>query len=232
MTDGFRLRLNISDLDRQRLDQKAAYDNPTPTRIMDVNSKNRYLVKPRTCGLACKCDAEVVSVQWARSDKQVAHVLNQRMDRIYSRIGDNNIECAGKHIGWATAALSMGRDWTSGQDYKRPWDRDYEGRGSHYFPDWEEFLKVHSRYAPQSVEEVYGDRLTVLTRTNGTQYAFLSWHNQIWKAKEKALSEIWAKIQATRDQIGTARFIDVMLLTRYAFIYAPYLEDEQRGRYS
>ena len=164
-----------------------------------------------------------------RSDKQLAHVLNLRMDKIYSRIGDGDIECAGKHIGWATAALSMGRDWTTGQDYLRPWDthkaKNGDMRGADYIRDWQEFRTRFDGYGMTlpSPEEQYGDRLTVIGNS-----AFIEWTDDRYARQEKWLDETWAKIQAMRDEIGTARFIDVMLLTRYAWIYAPYLEDEQR----
>ncbi len=248
MTDGFRLTLNISDLDRQRLDQKAAWaktiaqdsaPNPLPsdfvpsekditTKVVDTDTGNAFWVKPQACGLECYCDAEVVSVRWARSDKQLAHVLNQRMDRIYSRIGDGDIECAGKHIGWATAALSMGREWTTGLDYLRPWSthkaKNGDMRGASYIKNWQEFRTRFDGYGLDPIpEERYGDRLTVIGEA-----AFIEWTDEHYARQEKWLSETWAKITKTRDQIGTARFIDVMLLTRYAWIYKSYLEDEQR----
>ena len=45
--------------------------------------------------------------------------MNNALNGIW-RMGDRD-ECSVKHIGHATAALAMGRDWTDGLDYDTPW---------------------------------------------------------------------------------------------------------------
>ena len=160
-----------------------------------------------------------------RSDKQIAHYLNQKMDKIW-RIGDRSIECAVKHIGWGAAALAVGKDWTDGLDYQRPWAYGYpengEFRGAHYIDDWEDFCSLpwNDEISP---EERYGDRLTVIGNS-----AFIDWHDSVYNRLEARLADAWGSIVTVRDQLGEKRFHDCMMLTKYAPFFEDYFKDMLR----
>lgn len=151
-----------------------------------------------------------------RSDKQLAYNLNQKMDKMYSKIGDGDIECAGKHIAWAAAALSVGLDWTDGLDYKRPWatyEHKYgDFRGADYIRDWEAFRSKFERDDIKP-EEIYGDRLHLVDGS-----AFIDWADARYELEEGRLANAWSNIVKVRDAIGAERFNQVMLLTKYAVI--------------
>jgi hypothetical protein len=75
----------------------------------------------------------------ARSVAQDAAIYNRVLDGIW-RLGDRD-ECSIKHIGWATAAIGAGLDWSDGLDYNTPWPTP--------FPEdmnpWEEKLLAQKR---------------------------------------------------------------------------------------
>lgn len=160
-----------------------------------------------------------------RSDKQIAHYLNQKMDKIW-RIGDRDIECAGKHIGWGAAALAVGKDWTDGLDYQRPWAYGYpengDFRGAHYIDDWEGFRSRTSR-EEISPEERYGDRLTVIDNS-----AFIDWNDSYYNKQEARLADAWESIVTVRNQLGEKRFHDCMMRTRYYGHFEDYVESMLR----
>lgn len=153
--------------------------------------------------------------------KMEAHRMNQKLDKIW-RIGDKDIECAGKHIGWGTAALAVGLSWEDGLDYLRPWDSfGSDKRGADYIPDWDQLIQEWADHG-KIATEIYSDRLV---HRDGDDYAFIRWTDERFEQTEKALSGQWAKVVEVRDRVGCDTFVEVMRLTRYQGLFDGYLDD-------
>lgn len=119
--------------------------------------------------------------------------MNNALNGIW-RMGDRD-ECSVKHIGHATAALAMGRDWTDGLDYDKPWGRD---------EDWMP-LETYYRLHPDGLDdvEIFGD------------WAMIPWDEKRKQMENAQLGKRWAKVQAKRDAWGVDRFHEVMQATKF-----------------
>ncbi len=157
-----------------------------------------------------------------RSDKQIAHYLNQKMDKIW-RIGDRGIECAGKHICWGAAALAVGKDWTDGLDYPRPWSCS-SATDTRGYAIVDDSLLKRMRVDPK----IYGDRLQTFEEESGEIWHTIDWHDKEYNAKEARLADAWESVVTVRDQLGEKRFHDCMMRTRYYGHFEDYVESMLR----
>ena len=137
----------------------------------------------------------------ATSIKQDAARLNMTLDAIW-RSGDQD-ECSIKHISYATAALSVGLDWTDGLDYKTPF-------GGH--SDWIEASVWGDKPVPERAEFVEADEWS-------PAYIVFPWTEGRIADETERLVARWSKVQAKRDEWGAARFDEVMRATKFVLAY-------------
>ncbi len=89
-----------------------------------------------------------------RTDAQLAHNLNQKLDSVW-RLGDRD-ECSIKHIGHATAAMAAGSGWSDGVDYSTPWSGDdaHVSLQRRLEKQWEKVTKVRDEIGTERFDQV------------------------------------------------------------------------------
>ncbi len=150
----------------------------------------------------------------ARTVAQDAAKLNSMLDSIW-RMGDGD-ECSIKHIGWATAALGAGLDWSDGLDYSRPW------AGA------ETWVKTENLVRRGADDE--GDILNVPVPAGATvfeDWTIIPWTAQLTAMRERQLAKKWAKVVEYRDTFGIERFDQMMRSTKFNWYYESFLPDMQ-----